>query len=80
MQVYEQASRLIGRHAGRPIGMQSNRLAGLLAGRTGGRTVAEAVVGLLVGPAKWEATGRARRVVGHWWGWPSGRPIARLTK
>ena len=53
MQVYEQASRLIGRHACRPIGKQSSRLAGLVAGRTGGRTVAGAVVGLLVGSAKW---------------------------
>ena len=34
-----------------------------MAGRTGGRTVAGAVVGLLVGPAKWKATGRAGRVV-----------------
>ena len=53
MQVYEQASRLIGRHAGRPIGRQSNRLAGLLAFRTGGRTDALPVIHLLIGPAKW---------------------------
>ena len=66
MQVYQQASRLIGGHAGRPIGRQSSRIAGLLAGRTWGRTVAGVVVGLLVGPAKWWATGRAGKVVGHW--------------